>query len=114
MIRIQHTPGTRVYISGPMTGLPNHNYEAFNQLAYDLRTWDKFIVLNPAENFGGKQGLDRKEYMRIDLCHLLQAEVVVLLPGWVKSKGAKLEVTIAKELGLPIWHALTNGNFEED
>ena len=97
-----------------MTGLPKNNYPVFNRVAADLRYEDRFTVYNPAENFGGKLGLPRSEYMRVDLSHLLQADIIVLLPGWIKSTGSKLEVEIARELGLPIWHALEDGNFEED
>ena len=112
-VRAQHPSGTRVYLSGPMTGVMHHNYPAFDVLARDLRERDGFIVYNPAENFGGKIGLPRKEYMRVDLVHLLQAEILILLPGWETSKGAQLEVAIAKELGLPCWAEVSEGRFTD-
>ena len=40
---------TRVYIAGPMTGLPDFNYPAFNAAAAKLRALG-LEVLNPAEN----------------------------------------------------------------
>lgn len=90
-----------IYISGPMTGILDNNYPAFNRLAALLREVN-YLVYNPAENFGGALGLDRKDYMRIDLCHLLQARTLILLPGWENSGGAKLERMIAQELELPV------------
>lgn len=93
-----------VYISGPMEGLPDFNYPAFNEEAASLR--DKgYKVINPAENDEGDMTLPRHHYMRQDIKHLLNANIVVVLPGWSNSKGARLEVAIAKELRLNILHA---------
>ena len=89
------------YISGPMTGLPNHNYEAFNAVAAELRRIGK-EVFNPAENFGGDQTRSRAEYMRVDINMILDSDVIVVLPGWRNSQGATVEVPIGRELGLPI------------
>jgi len=71
----------------------------FNRVAGKLRKLS-YVVYNPAENFGGKLGIDRAEYMRVDLTHLLQCQAIVFLPGWERSKGAVLEHNIALELGL--------------
>ncbi len=91
----------RAYISGPMTGLPNHNFKAFNVLAAKLRE-QGYVVYNPAENFGGFVSHERCEFMRIDLTHLLQVDALVLLPGWSMSEGARLELLLAQELDLEI------------
>lgn len=94
--------GWRVYLSGPMTGIEDHNYPSFTDATTHLRELG-FIVYNPAENFGGVKGLPRKEYMRVDLIHLLQAELLILLPSWETSDGATLEKRIADELELDIY-----------
>lgn len=39
----------RIYLSGPMTGLPDYNYPAFNAEAARLRALG-YTVENPAEN----------------------------------------------------------------
>lgn len=114
-----------VYLSGPMTGLPYCNYKEFNKAARELRLHNN-VVLNPAENFGGERlvvesvsptttkytPITRKQFMRLDIHNLLMAEKVVLLPGWKKSSGAKLEVAMAIELGLPVARYI-DGNLEE-
>lgn len=92
----------KVYLSGPMTGLPDYNYPAFNAAAAKLRALG-FDVDNPAEHHGGAQDLDRAVYMRSDIESLLKVHAVALLPGWGNSKGATLEVNIARELGLRIF-----------
>lgn len=92
----------KVYISGPMTGLPEFNYPAFHECARKYRHFG-FEVVNPAElaaEIGeGKKWID---YMRLDLKALVDCDGIVMLPGWEKSKGAKLELLLAVELGLKI------------
>jgi hypothetical protein len=89
----------KLYISGPMTGLPEHNFPAFKAAAARL-TAAGYDVLNPAENFGGRTDLERKAYMREDISNVLKADGIATLPGWQDSKGARLEVAIARELDL--------------
>ena len=92
----------RIYLSGPMSGLPDHNYTAFSRAATKLRGHG-YIVYNPAENFAGHQGLPRSEYMRLDLAHVQMADAVFVLPDWRYSVGARLEVAIAQELGIAVY-----------
>lgn len=97
-----------IYLSGPMKGLPNFNYPAFNAAALRLREWG-YTVLNPAENFGGDMYHPggRPAYMRLDFKHVMESDAVAVLPGWRKSRGAQAEVLIATELELPIIDAAT-------
>jgi len=96
----------RIYVSGPMTGLPNHNFPAFHAAAARLREagWE---VINPAENFGGRTDLPRETYLRADVILVAQCEAMALLPGWQESRGAKLEYLLARELGMPVLDAET-------
>jgi hypothetical protein len=90
-----------VYIAGPMTGLPDLNYPAFNA-AEEALTAAGHAVLNPARN-GTIVGSNAwQQYMRLSIAQVLQAEAVALLPGWVNSRGATLERRIAKALDLQI------------
>lgn len=92
-----------IYVSGPMTGLPEYNYPAFNYLAAELRA-DGHEVCNPAEFFGGDATRTRAEYIRESVVQLLECDMVVTLPGWELSEGACLEIQLAKELEYPIIH----------
>jgi hypothetical protein len=90
----------RIYIAGPMTGLPEYNFPAFNAAAERLRG-DGWHVENPAEH-GHVAGAEWSDYLRWDLSRVVTVAAVYLLPGWPQSKGATLEVTVARALGLAI------------
>lgn len=90
-----------VYISGPMTGLPEYNYPLFNRVADELRAGG-FTVCNPAEFFGGLGDRTREEYMRESVRCLVACDYVVTLPDWDRSDGAILEIEIAKQIGIPV------------
>lgn len=92
---------TAIYLSGPMTGLPEWNFPEFNRVAAKLRKRN-FVVFNPAEIDGGDTSHPRHVYMRRDIEGLMTCDWIVVLDGWEKSKGARLEVEIAKELGMPM------------
>jgi hypothetical protein len=89
----------KVYIAGPMTGLPDFNYPAFHALAADLRSAG-YVVVNPAENFAGDQTLPYRTYLREAVRSLVDCDAVALLPGWENSRGAMLERSIAETLGM--------------
>lgn len=90
----------RIYIAGPMTGLPDYNFPAFNEVAARLRAAGHRVE-NPAEN-GAPEGERYVDYLRRALAQLLLCEEVRVLPGWQRSRGASLEVRIAQTLEMPV------------
>jgi hypothetical protein len=90
----------RVYIAGPMTGLPDFNYPAFNRAAGALRA-KGYHVENPADNPIPPCGT-WKGYMRMAIAQLVTCDTVALLPGWSDSKGAKVEHQLALDLDLQV------------
>lgn len=95
----------KVYIAGPMTGLPNYNYDAFHFAAEAWRA-EGWEVLNPAEHFDGDQTLPRATYLRKAMETVLEADAIATLPGWLTSAGARLEMAMAVELALLQYDAL--------
>lgn len=90
----------RVYLAGPMTGIPEFNYPAFNRVASRLRA-DGLHVENPAENPDPDCGT-WAGYMRKALAQLVTCDRIHLMPGWQHSRGAGCEKQVAEWLGLTI------------
>ena len=96
----------KIYIAGPMTGLPDYNRPAFNAAARIL-SQNGEIVLNPATL---PEGMKHHEYMTICLAMIEVCDQVMLLPGWEKSVGAQMEQKRARELGKEVVEvSLTGG-----
>ena len=100
----------RLYLAGPMTGLPDYNYPAFFAAA-DILRQAGYTLLNPAD-IGLHPTWTWDDYMRVGLATLThQADAVAVLPGWEHSRGARIEVRTAHRFHLPVhtaytWHAL--------
>lgn len=98
----------KVYISGPMTGIPNLNADAFAAAAKRLRNRGYKVISPPEQDrltFGaledsGNESDTWKRCLRRDLRDLLDCSCIHLLSGWQRSKGATLEMMVAKEIGL--------------
>lgn len=95
-----------IYIAGPMTGLPNFNYDAFHVAAFQWRNMG-WTVLNPAESFDGRQDLPYQKYMTNAVELVLRARAIALLPNWQNSKGAQMEVLLGSRFGYEFFDADT-------
>lgn len=98
----------KIYVSGPMSGLPNNNVPAFNAAAKKLRA-KGFRVVNPAALDDGEPCKTWEECLRRDLRELTKCTDIATLPGWTKSRGALLELHVAKALSFevhPVGHYL--------
>jgi len=103
-----------IYLAGPMSGLPLYNFEEFNRVTKILRDAG-YSVFSPAEkdlSDGFNPATDPQKpflhYMKIDLPEVMKSDFVVLLKGWEKSKGANLEVVVAKNCGIPVCEFVEN------
>lgn len=100
----------KIYIAGPMSGIPGHNYDAFFQAERDLiyKGWSEYEIINPARinpiTETGEQELSWEECMRRDIPELLKCNSIYLLQNWYNSKGARLEKRIADDLGFAIFY----------
>lgn len=96
-----------LYIVGPMTGLPEYNHPAFFEAEEKLRE-KGYLVANPASIVKHPPYLtDEDEVwrycMRRAIPLLVESDQIACLPGWQDSRGSKLEVFIAQNLGMPTW-----------
>lgn len=112
----------KVYVAGPMRGIPEFNFPAFHAAAAQLRA-EGHEVFNPAEkdaerhgtdiskgNFSGseqeateKHGFNLRVALGEDLAWICaEADAIYLLVGWENSKGARAEKATAEALGLKV------------
>jgi hypothetical protein len=112
----------RIYCSGPMTGHPNNNYEAFDRNTKFLRDsgWD---VISPAEmdaelGVDPNQPFSEEQYLNVikhDYAALLTCDAIAFMPGFEKSRGAKLESDFANVLKLDRYRVdADNSYFEKE
>lgn len=91
----------KLYVAGPMTGLPELNFPEFERVATALRAKGHEII-SPHEVCPDKE-MAWVDAMKRDIPSLLDCDGLVRLDDWEKSKGASLEHYIAAELGLMIY-----------
>ena len=91
-----------MYISGQMTGIKDYNYPKFNSVAETLRS-KGYDVMNPVELCSEITSGLWTEYITLCLAGIERCKTIYLLKGWENSRGAKLELKKAIELGLEIW-----------
>ena len=90
------------YLAGPMTGIDQNNYPAFAAAARDLRSMDVQVV-SPHELVDPALNLSWQALLRCDLEVLTRdCTGIILLPGWSKSRGARLELATALALDMPV------------
>jgi Domain of unknown function (DUF6378)/Domain of unknown function (DUF4406) len=118
-----------VYISGPMTGYPDHNFTAFEEAEIRVlenveSTDDEPVNVFSPHSFDMNEdgsvdhaALAEKpwaDFLRRDLNILTSMKFhrIYVLPGWLDSKGARLEVHVASQLGASIWDIETLKRWE--
>ena len=90
----------RLYVSGPITHMPELNKPVFTAVSASLRGAGHQVV-NPHEiGAPSEQMLPWESYLRAALvAMLLGADAIALLSGWERSRGATLEHHVATVLG---------------
>ncbi len=84
---------TKIYIAGKIIG--NVKYKEI--FAQAERAYSKeYSVLNPATL---PEGMSAADYMRICFAMIDTADLVVFLPGWRTSPGARLEKEYCSYIG---------------
>lgn len=110
----------KIYLAGPMAGMPDHNFPAFDAKAAELRALGH-EVYNPAEiepdvyeqikdeekraahhNSGYRNCLSKELRWICD-----EAEGMYLLSGWEHSKGANAEFNVGKAVGVKFFYEST-------
>jgi len=112
----------RIYLAGPMTGIPKYNFPLFHQVGQHL-TDEGHVVYSPLAYWQQMLGPDALHILnsmnppeladgvRRAFAHQLSwlcrnAEQVQLLPGWHQSPGARAERLVALALDIPVEEVL--------
>lgn len=112
----------KIYLAGPMRGIPEFNFPEFYRYAAMLRA-EGHEVFSPAERDNEHHGVDiskgneagcedtaakehgfnLREALGRDLAYICaEADGIAMMPGWENSKGATAERATAVALGLEI------------
>jgi len=122
----------KVYISGPISGLKQEEYEHKFGLAeaavlevehepvnplkvgacVEEDCWERYRDARGLPTPGG--GAPVKEdgttflhhyacYMKYDILALLECDAILMIPGWSASRGAQIEKGVAEAIGLPVF-----------
>jgi len=76
----------KVYISGPMTGVPENEYKlAFAEVENELR-YRGHSVFNPARL--EMNGFGNEEHIAINFAAITICDAVFLMKGWKENAGA--------------------------
>jgi hypothetical protein len=89
----------KVYIAGPVSGMPNSNKEAFAKATKTFRDAGH-IVVNPLELCHDLKEEEWQKCMKRCIVALMDCELIILLEGWNKSTGATIEYQLAVKLGM--------------
>lgn len=87
-----------VYISGPITHNPDYIVDF--KRAEDTLKKTNVLPINPVSY--SRPGFSWDYYMRKDIRLLMGADAILMLRGWWRSKGARLERRIAKAIGMKV------------
>ncbi len=91
----------KCYIAGPIKGKENNNADAFTYGSKYV-TWLGYVPVNPLELEKSLINPTLEQILKNDFEELLKCQAIHLLDGWEKSKGATLEYSIAKAIGLKV------------
>ena len=113
-----HVKGCNVYLSGPMTGIEDFNRKEFNDAAKYVKRLGASCIYNPAENISYLVNKSHEYCMYCSLNALIKRlvcicgtkvtddgafyDVLVSLPCWQDSAGARLEREVAEACGIEV------------
>lgn len=109
----------KIYVAGPMRGIPYFNepafrlisealrsmgHEVFNPMEKDIEMYGHDVYNSPTGDLADLVGIkfDHREAMLIDITWIAhEADAVCTLGGWENSRGASAEVAFGRAIGIP-------------
>ena len=104
----------KIYLSGPMTGIEDYNRSEFDGAELGLLGAGADEVYDPAEHIDEYAQLSHEQCMALSLRELIAErawvaeiepyyDLLVSLPGWQDSAGARLERAVAIAIGMEVY-----------
>ena len=108
----------KIYLAGPMRGIPHFNHPAFHQWTahlrgqghevfspaeHDAKAFGDIATDNPTGDETKANGFSRRAALAADMTWICaNADAIALMPGWALSSGACAEKALGLALGLEI------------
>ena len=98
----------QAFISGPMSGIPNYNWPAFEEAERQLREAGWLSLVNPVEldkirnvkpSPEGDRPHDYEKLLKDCINLVKECTSIIVLPGWIDSEGSRREVEAALAVG---------------
>lgn len=105
-----------LYISGPYFSADHiHGTEGniLNASKIALEAWRKgWAVICPHKNTAGfhhATEIPHQVWLDGDLAILLRCDAILMIPGYNRSTGARMELDVAETTGIPVYYYEKNG-----
>jgi hypothetical protein len=107
-----------LYLSGPFTSaseIPGQTLETITKHASDvaLKAWEaRWSVISPHKNCYGyvpSHKMDYEKWMSGLVAQVVRCDAILLLPGWEKSKGCRIEMQVARDNHIPVFQYEIHG-----
>lgn len=92
----------KLYLAGPMRGLPDENRAAFDKAAAALRAAGHEVLVPHEHDDLFPGGTLRQKFARTVAWLCAYAEGMATLDGWHASLGTQGEVSCARALDIPV------------
>lgn len=94
----------KIYLCGPISGRPSNNIHLFRHAAESLHENGFKYVEVPHDICAhlDTQNVEWADYMRECIKCLMTCDILITLPEWELSRGARLEVELARNLEIPV------------
>ena len=91
----------KIYISGKITGIEEEAIKRFEFAENKLKIAG-FEVVNPMK-LEHNHDKSWEAYMRVCIIALMSCNAIFMLSNFYKSKGAMIELALAKEIGMKVF-----------
>lgn len=94
----------RAYISGPIDSMGPlfraANIQALIDLALPLRKAGLEVVVPGEIQPQGSENWTHSQFLHYDIAQMKKCDVICFAPNWKQSSGARIELKVARRLGM--------------